>query len=885
MNTQALELFGWHSFDSSLASCDNPRTLFKEALTATKEQLRQLFEHSTSVSQLVYSHVYFMDELLKRAWSLEFRIDQPNMALIAVGGYGRGELHPASDIDLLILTADEVGNIRESQLEIFITFLWDIGLEVGQSVRTVDECVTQAIGDITIATNIMESRLLCGSADLYVKLDEKTAADKIWPSNQFFEAKLKEQQARHQRFGDTAYNLEPNIKENPGGLRDIQVIGWVAKRHFGVDTLHALVEKTFLTKREYETLIEGQLFLWQIRYGLHTLSGRREDRLLFDFQRTLATQFGFSDSKNRLAVERFMKKYYRTVLELNRLNEMLLQLFDEVILSNKKSKQPITINKRFQIRNGFIEVSRNDVFRKYPFALLEIFLVSAQRPELKGFRAETIRLIRDHRHLIDEAFRQDVRCTSLFMEIFRQPAGLTHELRRMNRYGVLASYLPIFGNIVGQMQHDLFHVYTVDEHTMFVVRNLRRFTVKEFAHEFPLCSEIIQTIPKPELLYIAGFFHDMAKGRGGDHSILGAEDASVFCKQHGLSQYDSNVVSWLITQHLTMSTTAQRKDISDSNVINQFARIVGTQQRLKYLYLLTVADIRATNPALWNSWKDSLLAELYYSTVRALRYDTNGANLDKELIEQTKTLCTEKLNTLGFTTTKIQQYWHGLFDEYFVRYSVDEIVWHSQSILRSNQQELPLILVREQTHRGGTELFVYTQAIKFSFALITATLDNLGLTVTDARITNSKNGFTLDTFIVLDKEGEVIKDQNRIHEIRSKLKQNLVEFDIARIRNNNARQSLTRLQKHFPIAPKVTFGLDEANQRTIVEVIAQDQPGLLAKIAMAMVDCDIKLQNAKIATFGEKAEDIFFVTDSNGDPILNQSIQNNLKNNILEALS
>jgi len=884
MNDFEIKLCDWQDFDARLTSCNSSISLFRESLTATKEQLGQLFEEKTPVDKLVYSHARFVDELLNRAWLQYFSPTQSDLALIAVGGYGRGELHPASDIDILILTADSVDDNTNSQLESLVTFLWDIGLEIGQSVRTINDCVEQALQDITIATNLMESRLLCGAPGLYASLEDKTAANNIWPSNQFFKAKLQEQHTRHQRFGDTAYNLEPNIKENPGGLRDIQVIGWVAKRHFGVNTLRALVNKEFLTQREYDTLIEGQHFLWKIRYGLHIFSGRREDRLLFDYQRVLATQFGFVDSTNKLAVEQFMKKYYRTVLELNRLNEMLLQLFDEVILSDEQTKDPIKINRRFQIRSGFIEVIHKDIFRKHPFALLEIFVLSAQHPELKGFRAETIRLIRDHRHLIDESFRRDVRCTSLFMEIFRQPQGLTHELRRMNRYGVLAAYLPIFEKIVGQMQHDLFHVYTVDEHTMFVVRNLRRFTVKEYENEFPLCSKIIKTIPKLEILYIAGFFHDIAKGRGGDHSALGAEDASAFCTQHGLSQYDTNLVSWLIAQHLSMSTTAQRKDISDANIINQFALTVGTHERLKYLYLLTVADIRATSPSLWNSWKNSLLAELYYSTARAIRYDTTNANLNRELVEHTKSASTVQLKTLGFDEKEIQNYWLSLFDEYFVRYSVDEIVWHTRSILLCNEQELPLILVREQTHRGGTELFVYTQDLKFSFALITSTLDSLGLTITDARITNSKRDYTLDTFIVLENDGEIIRDPNRIQEIKNRLKQILLEFDIAGIRNNISVRPLTRIQKHFPITPNVKFRQDEANQRTILEVIAQDQPGLLAKIAMALVDCDTKLQNAKIATFGEKAEDIFFITDSNDEPIFDEPRQNDLRKKILDAL-
>jgi [protein-PII] uridylyltransferase len=387
------------------------------------------------------------------------------------------------------------------------------------------------------------------------------------------------------------------------------MIGWVAKRHFGLDSLQELVAEGFLTDSEYRALMEGQHFLWKVRFALHMTTGRREDRLLFDLQRTLADQFGYRSDERRLAVEWFMMDYYRTIQELSRLNEMLLQLFQEVILYVDDPGDPVEINRRFQTRKGFLEVANDRVFRRYPFALLELFLILQQHSEIKGVRASTIRLVRDHRYLIDENFRNNIRSRSLFMEIFRQPHGLTHELRRMNRYGILAAYYPAFEKIVGQMQHDLFHAYTVDEHTLFVVRNLRRFSVPKFNHEFPLCSRISNRLPKPELLYLAGFFHDIAKGRGGNHSELGATDAMEFLRLHGLSDYDQKLVGWLVQNHLLMSQTAQRRDISDPDVINEFARQIGDRTRLDYLYLLTVADIRGTNPTLWNSWKDALSTE------------------------------------------------------------------------------------------------------------------------------------------------------------------------------------------------------------------------------------------------------------------------------------
>ena len=549
-------LFDSAALDSALGQGQAPLTAFRDALQSGVATLRQLFLDGTDAASLVRARSHTIDALVTRAWGLFMITADDGIALVAVGGYGRGELLPGSDIDLMILLESDDHEPHRIAIEGFLTLLWDIGLEVGHSVRNVVQCVDEARRDITVATNLMEARLLVGPETLFQAMRAATGPEQLWPIRDFFAAKLREQTARHHKYHDTAYKLEPNVKERPGGLRDIQMIGWVAKRHFGAETLAELVQHGFLTPAEYHDLIEGQNHLWRVRMALHLLSGRREDRLLFDHQRALAQQFGYRDEGPHLAVEQFMKRYYRTVMELNRLNEMLLQHFEEAILYADDSATPVAINKRFQARKGYLEVTYEKVFQHYPFALLELFLVLEQNPDLKGVRAATIRLVRDHRHLIDDEFRNDLRARSLFMEILRQPHGVNRALRRMNRYGILAAYLPLFGQIVGQMQYDLFHIYTVDEHTLFMVRNLRRFTVSNLAHEFPLCSRLMLNLPKTELLYLAGLFHDIAKGRGGDHSELGAKDAEAFCLHHGLSNYDAHLVSWLVQNHLIMSTTA-----------------------------------------------------------------------------------------------------------------------------------------------------------------------------------------------------------------------------------------------------------------------------------------------------------------------------------------
>jgi len=595
----------WDAIDTLLQSEDENRLQrWRQLLQAGSESLKQQFLANQSIEKLVEDRAHLVDRLIIRAWQSFSSKREASMALIAVGGYGRGELHPGSDIDLLLLTR---GNARKSSDTIakFLAFLWDLGLEVGHSTRSVSECREACRNDLTVATTLMESRLLCGQEKLYRKCVPPSLHQKIWPARAFFEAKLKEQQQRHLGYDDTAYNLEPNIKGSPGGLRDIQTIAWVTRRHFGAPDLASLVSEGFLTEAQLRILREGRKFLWRIRFALHILTGRREDRLLFDHQSRIADIFGYEDAAYTLAVEQLMQRYYRTVMDISRVNEMLLQLFQEAILLNPDA-EPEPINESFAVKNGFLQIGHDEVFQNNPSALLEMFLVLQQHPELKGVSAKTIALVRRNLHLINDEFRINPRNHRLFLQILEAPAGVTHELRRMNTYGVLGQYIPSFGRIVGRMQYDLFHVYTVDAHTLFVVSNLRRFALSRFDHEFPLCAEIMQSLDKPLIAYVAGLFHDIAKGHGGDHSELGSVFAESFCLEHGMSIYDSRLVSWLVRNHLKLSLTAQKKDINDPEVIQDFAQHIGDEIHLDFLYLLTVADVRATNPKLWNNWKPGL---------------------------------------------------------------------------------------------------------------------------------------------------------------------------------------------------------------------------------------------------------------------------------------
>jgi len=835
--------------------------VFRQVLDRGTELLKERFVADEAIEDLVIDRARLVDITLRAAWVRHTGKYARDLALVAVGGYGRGELHPSSDIDIMVLLPKSDSADWQPDIERFLTFLWDIGLEVGHSVRSIDDCQRESLADISVATTLFEARLLAGPESLFAGMRRALAPDRLWSSQDFFEAKVKEQTDRHHRYFDTAYNLEPNVKSSPGGLRDLQTIGWVAKRHFGTDTLDELVAHGFLTREELRKLKAGQSFLWKVRFGLHVLTGRREDRLLFDYQIKLAKLFGYEDASFTLAVEQLMQKYYRTVMDVSLLNEMLLQLFREAILTQSAAPQPI--NARFQIRNDYLEVTNAEVFARFPSALLELFVLLQQHPEVRGVRAETIRLIGTHVGLIDEEFRQNPRHHRLFMEILCAPVGVTHELRRMNLYGVLGRYIPAFGRVVGRMQYDLFHAYTVDAHTLFVVSNLRRFAIPKFNHEFPLMSQLMQSLPRPEIAYLAALFHDIAKGRGGDHSELGAVDAEAFCLEQGLGRYEARLVAWLVRYHLILSITSQKKDISDPDVIHDFARRVGDQTHLDYLYVLTVADVRGTNPKLWNAWKARLFEEFYERTKQALRRGLETPVDQDELIRETQLSARAKIS--GMTPEHIERIWSQWTEAYFLRYTPEEIAWHTALLAgRQPQDDKPLVAIRQLSERGGTAVLTYTPRRLHSFARTTAVLDQMGLNVVDARLILSANGFSLETYVVLEDSGTVISDNARISEIERGLWRNLQLPEDAPL---TVTRRAPRQVRMFTTPTHTNFSLDTRNNRTILELIAADRPGLLSEVGKVFKSERVAINGAKIMTVGERAEDVFYITDTEGRPL------------------
>jgi [protein-PII] uridylyltransferase len=851
--------------------------IFRQVLDHGTELLKDRFVADEAIEDLVRDRARLVDITLRAAWVCHAGKFADDLALIAVGGYGRGELHPSSDIDIMVLLPKSDSADWQPDIEKFLTFLWDIGLEVGHSVRSIDDCQRESLADISVATTLFEARLLAGPESLFAGMRRALAPDRLWSSQDFFEAKVKEQIDRHHRYFDTAYNLEPNVKASPGGLRDIQTIGWVAKRHFGTDTLDELVAHGFLTREELRKLKAGQSFLWKVRFGLHVLTGRREDRLLFDYQIKLAKLFGYEDASFTLAVEQLMQKYYRTVMDVSLLNEMLLQLFREAILT--QSGSPVALNPRFQIRNDYLEVTHPDVFSRYPSALLELFVLLQQHPELRGVRAETIRLIGSHVNLIDEEFRQNPRHHRLFIEILCAPVGVTHEMRRMNLYGVLGRYIPAFGRVVGRMQYDLFHAYTVDAHTLFVVSNLRRLAMPKFNDEFPALSQIMQSLPRQEIAYLAALFHDIAKGRGGDHSELGAVDAEAFCLEQGLGRYEARLVAWLVKNHLILSITAQKKDISDPDIIHDFARRVGDQAHLDYLYVLTVSDVRGTNPKLWNAWKARLFEEFYERTKRALRRGLETPVDQEELIRETQEHARARM--AGLPEEQVSKVWSQWTDAYFLRYSPEEIAWHSTLLAgRDPQDDTPLVAIRQLTDRGGTAVLTYTPWRLHSFARTTAVLDQMGLNVVDARLISSANGFSLETYVVLEDSGAVIADADRIREIELGLGRNLKqpEESPATVTRRAPRQV-----RMFSTPTQVNFTLDSRNDRTILELVAADRPGLLSEVGKVFKAEHVTINGAKIMTVGERAEDVFYITDTEGR-LLQEEACRRVQDSLVRAL-
>ena len=838
-----------------------PITELKRRISAMEQSIATRFWNDDPVANLVARRARSIDSFLNEIWNQVFDTDT-HSALLAVGGYGRDELHPRSDIDLLILVRDE--RDKTENLEAFIRLLWDLNLDIGHSVRTIRECRKEAKNDVTVYTAISERRLITGSARLSHDLERALNRDSIWPIRAFFTAKETEQEQRHEEYSDVEHGLEPNIKTSPGGLRDIQTISWITNRYCGSSNLNELSKLGLLTESEQRTLVEGREFLWRVRFALHLVSKRKQDQILFDHQREVATAFGYEDTDGMLAVEMFMRDYYQRVLALREVNDILLQHFDEAILQKGKRLKIQPINERFQKCNNYIEVTHRNVFRDCaPALLMEIFVVMANRPDIVGVRANTIRLIKEHLYLVDENFRKDSTVSELFLSLLKSPHNVVSQLTRMRRYGLLGEYIPEFGRVIGQMQHDLFHIYTVDAHTMTLIRNVRRMFMPQYADAFGAAGEIAQDIPKIELLYIAGLFHDIGKGRTGNHSSLGAMDVEVFCEKFKLPLADCELVVWLVQEHLTMSMTAQREDPGDPDVVEKFAANVETPNRLRYLLLLTVADIQATNPNLWNAWRATLLMQLFFATMQHLKLGENDVIDSRLQIAQRKRETAALLDSTDIKGIHLDLLWEDTDDDFVLHHSTENLVRIAVELQRKEDSNNVVTLVLNGFAHGlnqsVVEIFISTQNRTSFFADCVNTLDQLNLQIVSANICTGRSERVYDSFIVISNTDSLQSNEIREH-IRQTFTQALTNHSEP---TRPRRQRLSRQHMQFKRRTKITVSGSDRGEHSTLTLEASDRPGLPARVSSLFVEFNIELHQARIATLGERVEDTFNVTFRN----------------------
>ena len=821
----------------------------RESLRNDRLKLEQNFLKSGKAGQLLGAHSKLIDRYLCNVWQLLALPDQ--LSLVAVGGYGRAELYPKSDIDLLILLDAEPDAGVQQKLHDLISMLWDIGLEVSHSIRTVAQCMSEA-ADITVQTNLLEARLLAGDADLYQAMHDSLCQH--LDLQKFFIAKQHEQQQRHARFLDADFNLEPNLKESPGGLRDLQTITWIC-RAAGIATRWAeLAEEGLITPAEARQIAAHDTLLQTLRIRLHYLATRREDRLIFEFQTLLAEQMNITPSDNRRASEHLMQRYYQTKRAVLQFNVILLQNLHDRLLHEVPPQR--ALNDRFLTVGTLLEIRDENLFQQTPEAIFELFLLMQQHRELTELSAKTLRALWRAQYLVDAKFRRDAQNRARFMDILRQPQGVLHALRKMNQYGILGMYIPAFGRIVGQMQHDLFHVYTVDEHILMVVRNLRRFAVPEFAHEHPLCSQLMSEFARTEVLTIAGLFHDIAKGRGGDHSQLGKKDARLFCKQHQLSGDDSDLVVWLVEQHLTLSATAQKQDLSDPEIIANFATKIKNDRYLVALYLLTVADVRGTSPKIWNAWKAKLIEDLFRLTRRFLRDGKSADQLGANQLGEIRGNATTILNLYARSPDTYQLLWAQLDDNYFLDHEAQEIAWHTRLLAYNVNTATAIVKARLSRVGEGLQVLVYCLDQRGLFARICDFFARMNYTIVEAKIHTTQHGYALNSFQIM----EAMRSKTVYRDIMT-----YIEFELAQQINQGKPIALavtgrvSRQLKHFPISTEVEIKPDHKGMY-LLSLIAGDRPGLLARIALVIDQHNIRLHRAKINTLGSRAEDVFWIS-------------------------
>ena len=854
-----------------------PLTELRQTLAQGQKDLADAYLAQPNCRTYLHGRCELVDRILGELWTHQSMPAQA--ALIAVGGYGRGELYPYSDVDVLLALETAPSPELETQLEQLIGQFWDLGLAIGHSVRTIDECLSAARADVTVQTSLIESRLICGNRTLASRLQRAVSEDlAVEP---FITAKLAEQEERHLRYAFTAFSLEPNVKESPGGLRDLQTIAWIARAGGCANdgkVWQALQQKGMMQGDERVAVERAENFLADVRIQLHLLSGRAEDRLVFDLQSQMAQRFGFTDDSNKRASEQFMQRYYRIAKRVTQINTVVLKSITEKLAP--ASKQRIRpINERFQKVGQKLDIIDPQIYQSHPSAILETFLLMEKQGGAQEMTARTLRALYTARRLVNRDFRQQKENKRLFIQILRQKNGVLHALRLMNQFSILGRYIPAFGNIVGQMQHDLFHVFTVDQHILQVVRNIRRFQREDFAHENPFCHRLISEFERPWLLVLAALFHDIAKGRGGDHSELGTVDAEAFCNAHSLNKKDTELIVWLVREHLTMSSVAQKEDISDPTTVAAFCKKVGDARHLTALYLLTVADIRGTSPKVWNSWKSRLLEGLYRSTLMRLEQTSGEPTEDiGDMIVQRKREALAHLRYFALGNSVQTQFWKQLDDVYFLRHTDEEIAWHTRCLYYRVHDNKPIVRARPNPDGEGIQALVYAPDQPDLFVKLCAYFSAIGYSIMDAKIHTTRHGYALDSFNLLDAS-----DRDMDRETCA-----IVEHDLLEVLIGNLKPSppstgrISRQVRSFPITPEVLIETDESGMQYVVSIRAADRTGLLYAIAETFTRHGAALHTARISTLGERAEDTFLIS---GRSLSQSRDRLLLENDLLEQLT
>ncbi len=816
----------------------------RERLKTGRTALAAVFHKRGAAARYLSGHTKLVDGVLA---DLCTRLAlSPACCLVAVGGYGRGELFPGSDVDVLLLLPADPTPAETEVLEHWVRACWDLGLEIGHSVRTIDACLAEA-ADLTVETNLLEARTLWGAATLHDTLRERF--DQRFDARHFFDGKLAEQQARHARFDDSAYKLEPNLKDSPGGLRDLHTIHWLAQASGIGGGWRGLARAGLLADAEARRIAAEERTLATLRIHLHLLAGRREDRLAFDYQTELAARLRLPATAHRHPGERLMQRYYRAAKFIQRANDILIQSLHARLFP--VSAPPLPIDADFQLRDNLIEARAADLFERAPDAMLRAFIVLARHPAAAGFEPTTLRALWRGSARIDAAFRADPHHRTLFMTLLREPAGVSRSMRALHRYGLLARYIPTFGRIVGQMQHDLFHVYTVDEHILAVLRNLRRLTVPTLAHELPLASRLIATFDKPELLYLAALFHDIAKGRGGDHSELGALDARRFCRQHGLGRTDSEFVAWLVAMHLALSRTAQKEDISDPDVVAAFAARMNDERHLVALYLLTVADIRGTSPTAWNAWKGKLLEDLFHATRARLTGEVSIADIAGRQREARTALALH-----GLPDDAADALWIHLDERYFMRFDARDMAWHARVLWRRADSGATIVRARLSPAGEGIQVLVYAPDRPDIFVRICGFFARIRYTIVEAKIHTTGHGYALDSFQVMDLVNRGIPYRDFLNFVEHELARDLAP---AQPLQSVTRGRLSRHQRHHPYPASAQITPDPLGHGHILSITCADRGGLLFAVAEVLMQFGVGVYAAKIDTLGARVEDTFVI--------------------------